>query len=239
MRKVALITGSAKRIGSELSRHLAGKGWDLVLHYNNSFLQVQDLEDELREAFPEGDYRIMKADLGNAHEAENLIPNVISAFGRLDLLINNASIFEPGGVKDTPSDLFDKHLSVNLRAPFILTQKYITHSDEGIIINICDTRITKNKSDYSAYNLSKKALWEFTKMAALEAAPKFRINALAPGLVLPPKGKSKGYLNNLATKTPLQKPAGLFPLIKSIDYILENENLTGQILFCNSGEQLL
>lgn len=239
MRKVALITGSARRIGSELSRHLAGKGWDLVLHYNSSFLQVQDLEEELKLAFPEGDYRIMQANLSNSAETENLIPNVISAYGRLDLLINNASIFKPGGVKDTSAELFDKHISINLRAPFILTQNFITHSDEGIIINICDTRITKNNSDYTAYNLSKKALWEFTKIAALEAAPKFRINALAPGLVLPPEGKSKKYFSNLATNTPLQKPAGLVPIIKSIDYILENENLTGQILFCNSGEQLL
>jgi NAD(P)-dependent dehydrogenase (short-subunit alcohol dehydrogenase family) len=239
MRKVALITGSARRIGSELSRHLAGKRWDLVLHYNSSFEQVQDLEEELKLAFPEGDYRIMQADLNNSAETENLIPNVISAFGRLDLLINNASVFEPGGVEDTSTEQFDKHININLRAPFILTQNYITHSEEGVIVNITDTRITKNSNDYTAYNLSKKALWEFTKIAALEAAPKVRVNALAPGLVLPPAGKSKKYFNNLAANTPLQKPAGLVPLIKSIDYIIENENLTGQILFCNSGEQLL
>jgi NAD(P)-dependent dehydrogenase (short-subunit alcohol dehydrogenase family) len=239
MRKVALITGSAKRIGSELSRHLAGKGWDLVLHYNKSSEQVQDLEEELKLAFPEGDYRIMQADLNNPEETENLIPNTISALGRLDLLINNASVFEPDTVKNSSNELFNKHMNINLRAPFILTSSFMAHSEAGIIVNICDTCITKNRTDYVSYSLSKKALWDFTKIVALESAPNFRVNALAPGLILPPEGETMDYLNNLAAKTPIQKPAGLVPVIKSIDYIIENENLTGQLLFCNSGEQLL
>jgi NAD(P)-dependent dehydrogenase (short-subunit alcohol dehydrogenase family) len=239
MRKVALITGSARRIGSELSRHLAGKGWDLILHYNRSFEQVQDLEEELKLAFPEGDYRIMQADLTNPVETKNLISNAISALGQLDLLINNASVFESGTLSNTSTELFDKHMNINLRAPFILSQNYISHSEEGIIINISDTRITKNSGDYLAYNLSKKSLWEFTKMVALEAAPNFRVNALAPGLILPPEGKDQDYFDELGTKTPLQKTAGLIPVIKSLDYIIENENLTGQILHCNSGEHLL
>lgn len=239
MRKVALITGSAKRIGSELSRHLASKGWDLVLHFNTSYELVQDLEEDLKLAFPEGNYRIMQANLSDAKETENLIPNVISAFGRLDLLINNASIFEPGTIENTSVELYNRHMDINIRAPFILTRNFMKHSNGGVIVNISDTRITNNSNEYAAYNLSKKTLWEFTKIAALEAAPNFRVNALAPGLILPPEGKTKQYFNDLALKTPLKNRAGLVPVIKSLDYIIENENLTGQILFCNSGEHLL
>ena len=93
-----------------------------------------------------------------------------------------------------------------------------------------DTRITNNKSDYAAYSLSKKALWELTKMAAIEMAPDIRVNAIAPGVTLAPEDKDDSYLLGLAENIPMQKPGGIQPILQSIDYILENKHLTGQLL---------
>jgi NAD(P)-dependent dehydrogenase (short-subunit alcohol dehydrogenase family) len=239
MRKVALITGSAKRIGRAVALHLAQSGWDLALHFHHSETEAAELKRELKHINSHGTYRLFQADLNHVPDAENLISNVISAFARLDLLVNNASVFQPGTIRETSTMMVQRNLQVNFVAPFILTKEFANHADNGVIINLVDTRIKKNNSSHAAYSLSKKVLWELTKMSALELAPAFRVNAIAPGAVLPPEGKDDAYLNNLSEATPMKEPAGLKPVLQSLSYILENENLTGQVLFCDSGEQLL
>lgn len=109
---------------------------------------------------------------------------------------------------------------------------------KGVIINFVDTRITNNRSNFAAYSLSKKALWEATKMAALELGPHIRVNAIAPGLTLAPAEKGDDYLQNLSKHIAMQRPGGIDPILTSIDYILENDYLTGQLLFCDGGENL-
>ena len=108
----------------------------------------------------------------------------------------------------------------------------------GLIINFVDTRIVTNLSNFAAYSISKKALWEMTKMAALEFAPQIRVNAIAPGLTLPPEEKGEEYLWKLSEKIAMKRPGGLDPILKSMDYILNNDYLTGQLLFCDGGENL-
>jgi NAD(P)-dependent dehydrogenase (short-subunit alcohol dehydrogenase family) len=115
---------------------------------------------------------------------------------------------------------------------------FANHCKFGNIINFVDTRITKNKSNFAAYSLSKKGLWELTKMAALEFAPEIRVNAIAPGVTLPPEDKDEKYLWNLAENIPMKKPGGLKPILNSLDFILENDHLTGQLLFADGGENL-
>jgi len=239
MRKVALITGSAKRIGRAVALHLAQSGWDLALHYHHSEAEAAELKKELKHINHHSTFRLFQADLGNISDVENLISNVISAFARLDLLVNNASVFCVGNIKETSSGLLQKNLQINFMAPFVLSREFANHADNGVIINLVDTRIKQNTFSHAAYSLSKKVLWELTQMSALEFAPAFRVNAIAPGAVLPPDGKDENYLNGIAKDTPLQQPAGLKPILQSLSYILENENLTGQILYCDSGEQLL
>ena len=239
MRKVALITGSAKRIGRAIALQLAESGWDLALHFHHSETEAAELKKELKHIYNHGTYRLFQADLNHIPDVENLISNVISAFARLDLVINNASVFQPGAIKDTSSGMLQRNLQVNFMAPFILSREFANHADNGVIINVVDTRITKNSFSHAAYSLSKKLLWELTRMSALEFAPAFRVNAIAPGAVLPPEGNDEIYLNQISEATPMKEPAGLEPVLKSLSYILENENLTGQVLFCDSGEQLI
>jgi NAD(P)-dependent dehydrogenase (short-subunit alcohol dehydrogenase family) len=118
-------------------------------------------------------------------------------------------------------------------------RNYANSADNGQIINIVDTRITNNKSEHLSYSLSKKSLWELTQMAALELAPNFRVNAIAPGAVLAPVGKNQNYLEMVADKTPMKSPSGVISVLKSIDYIIENKDLTGQLIYCDGGAHLM
>jgi NAD(P)-dependent dehydrogenase (short-subunit alcohol dehydrogenase family) len=238
MTKTALITGAAKRVGKELALHLAAKGWNIAIHYNTSAEDAIKLQDELKSSFPNQKFELFSADLNVTSEVENLISQVIRKMGSIDLLINNASVFDRGDFANTTTDFLDRQMNVNFRVPFILIRNFARLAKEGTIINFVDTRIVNNKSNFAAYSLSKKALWELTKMTALELGPNIRVNAIAPGLTLPPEEKSEDYLLKLAENIPMKRPGGLEPILKSMDYILNNDYLTGQILFCDGGENL-
>jgi NAD(P)-dependent dehydrogenase (short-subunit alcohol dehydrogenase family) len=163
---------------------------------------------------------------------------VVAQFGPFQLLVNNASVFNGGYIKETTPELFDKQVNVNLKAPFFLMRDFAIHCKNGNIINLVDTRVSENKSDYAAYSLSKKGLWEITKMAAIEFAPDIRVNAIAPGVSLAPEDRDEKYLEKLAESIPMKRPGGIEPILKSIDFILENDHLTGQLLFADGGENL-
>ena len=239
MAKVALITGSAVRLGRKIAHHLANNGWDLALHYSSSSKEISNFEAELKNHFPDQRFYTFRAELGATDQTQELLKLVFERFGHLDLLVNNASVFESSSLKETSTDLMIRQTMVNYMAPFILMRDYVNYSDKGLIINIVDTRITKNKSDYFSYSLSKKSLWEMSKMAALELAPHFRVNAIAPGVILPPVGKDKIFLEKIAINTPMKIPTGVNPVLKTIDYIIENEDLTGQLIYCDGGGHLL
>ncbi|MDP4184355.1 MAG: SDR family oxidoreductase [Bacteroidota bacterium] len=238
MKKTALITGSARRLGNAMALHLAGRGWNIAIHYNQSAYAAVKLKSELSEKFPNNSYDIIKANLVDLTEVQRLIPETMEKFGKIDLLINNASVFEPSFLTDTTPDLFQTQMDINFRAPFFLIRDYAHMQNEGLIINLLDTRITRSESNYAAYTLSKKALWELTKMAAFELGPYFRVNAIAPGAILPPDDKDSVYLENMAQRIPMKRPGGVDPVLQSLDYILENDYLTGQILFCDGGEHI-
>ncbi|TKG93498.1 SDR family oxidoreductase [Puteibacter caeruleilacunae] len=239
MKPTALITGSAKRIGNAIARHLAEQGWNIAIHYHSSVLSAARLKNDLSSKNPDGKFELISADLNDLNAVEEIVPTVIKEFGTLDLIVNNASIFNKKSLKETTIDFFDAQMQVNFKAPMLLTQVYSRLQEGGLIINLLDTRVTGNQSDYAAYSLSKKLLWEFTKMAAVEYAPAFRINGIAPGATLPPADKDKQYLEKLALNTPMEKPTGVDPILKSIDYVINNEFLTGQLLFCDGGENLV
>lgn len=238
MNKVALITGGAKRIGRAMAFHLAKNGWNLAIHYNSSKEAILALELELKGMYPNQRFASFKVDLGATETASELVANVVDKMGTVDLLINNASLFNSATLKSSRNDLIFQQTMVNYIAPFILMRDFANSTKQGLIINLLDTRITKNNSDYLAYTLSKKALLELTKMAALELAPAIRVNGIAPGAVLPPEDKDHTYLDQIALKTPMKTPSGLLAILKSLDFILDNQDLTGQVIFCDGGDHL-
>jgi pteridine reductase len=238
MSKLALITGASKRIGRAIAEHLAGKGWNLCIHYNSSEKEAENLEDKLRLLYPGQKFFRVKANLEIEQDLDKLISSVVAEAGQFSLLVNNASVFDRNYLIDTDTNFLKHQMDVNFSAPFTLIRDFVRLCGKGNIINLVDTRITTNKSNFAAYSLSKKALWELTKMAALEFAPHIRVNAIAPGVSIPPEGKGEEYIRKLAADIPTKEPVGLGPVLQSVDFILENNYLTGQLLFADGGENL-
>ncbi len=239
MTSTTLITGAAKRVGKAVALHLASQGWNIALHYNTSATEAELLRGELIKLYPQQQFELFGADLNQAEAVELLIPRVIQKFSGIHLLINNASVFEPSKLIKTSTEFFERQMNVNFKAPFILSRNYAQTFRSGVIVNFVDTRIVNNQSKFAAYSLSKKALWELTKMTALEFGPGIRVNAIAPGLTLAPEERGEDYLWKLAEKIPMKRPGGLNPILKSLDYVLNNDYLTGQLLFCDGGENLV
>jgi len=237
--KTALITGAAKRIGREMALHLAKQSWNLALHYNCSEKEAESLREYLKALYPQQEFNVFACELSDETELEKLMLRVFKVCGSIDLLINNASVFDPGLIRKTDLSLFNHQMDVNLKAPFILMRDYARICKQGLIVNFLDTRITKFSSTYAAYSLSKVALAHLTQMGALELGPEIRVNGIAPGPVLPPLNGEPDYLEVKAAQTPMKLPGGVQPILKSLDYILESNFLTGQILYCDGGEQLI
>ena len=234
---VALVTGGAKRIGAAISAYLAKHNYHVIVHYHQSAQEARNLVSDIQREG--GSAACLKANLNNSKETLNLIQKAFRQHKRLDLLINNASVFEPSLIIDNNIALLERHFNVNFKTPLILMSEYARSTKKGHIINILDTHITENKTKYTSYVLSKKALAEATKMAALEFAPKIRVNAIAPGLILPPEKKAATYLNRLAKDIPLKRKGDCSKITASIQFLLDNDFLTGQILFNDGGEHLL
>jgi len=232
----ALITGSARRVGRAISLHLSSLGYRIALHYNSSKREAQSVADLLKNNG--GACEIFDCDLSNEKATTQLIKRVYTRFSDLNILINNASIFEPSDFIHEPLIAFNKHMATNLKAPYILTYEFAKHVKTGNIINILDTSIVKNRTRYFAYLLSKKSLAELTMMSAIELAPKIRVNAVAPGFILPP-AKGKLDLKNKLKNIPLQTQGNVEQISQSIEFLINNPYLTGQIIFNDGGEHLL
>lgn len=235
--QTALITGSANRIGKALALALAECGYTIALHYNHSQQAAAKTAAEIKRKG--GRCEIFSGNLGNEYEAKKLVPTVLEKLPRLSLLINNASIFQRSNL--VPLDLknFDEHFAVNLKAPYILTSVFAQNCKRGHIINILDTHIVQNKTAHFAYLLSKKALHDLTKMAAVALAPHIRVNAVAPGLILPPADQPADYLDRLAKQVPLKRKGTPTQITQCVKFLIENDYLTGQVLFNDGGEHLL
>ncbi len=234
-----LITGAAKRIGRALAELFAGRGWEVVIHYNNSASSAQDLSAYLQNKYSDRHFPTVKADLSDAGKSVKLLMDELPApIKGLDALINCASVFEPSSLAETDDQLWRQQMTVNFETPFKLMQTFYNNYGKGSIVNILDTRIVNNNWSHAAYSLSKKALMELTRMAALEWAPEVRVNGVAPGPVLPPPGKEATYLKKVIADTPLQRVVGLDELAESVWFLVANSAITGQIIFCDSGAHL-
>ncbi len=234
-----LITGAAKRVGKALAELFAARDWEVVIHYNHSEEAALDLSLGLQNKYPDRHFPIVRADLSDGDKFVALLMDKLPApIKGLDALINCASVFEPSSVAETDYHLLRQQMAVNFEAPFMLMQAFYQLHGSGAIVNILDTRIVNNSWSHAAYSLSKKALMELTRMAALEWAPGVRVNGVAPGPVLPPPDKDAAHLKKVAADTPLKKVVGLNDLAESVWFLIANSAITGQIIFCDSGAHL-
>ncbi|MBT3979890.1 MAG: SDR family oxidoreductase [Bacteriovoracaceae bacterium] len=234
----ALVTGASRRIGREIALKLAKDGHNLALHYNNSLSSAEELRDEISKMGRKCE--IFRADLNSHSQRSKLIENVFSEFKTLSILVNNASSFEPCDFLQTTEKDFDDQFGINFKAPFFLTQSFVKKADSGVIINMLDTRVFRNDTDFFIYNLSKKSLHQLTKMLARELAPKFRVHGLCLGPILAPSynGPSED-LATLKRNTPMEKVGTPSDIARILSLLAHEPLLTGICLPLDGGESLL
>lgn len=236
MAQAALVTGGAKRIGREIVLFLADKGYDIALHYESS-------EKEAKEvcAFVEKKGRrcgLFQCDLGDMKAVSKLIPEITKTFPDLSLLVNSASIFKRARFMETDPDLFDRYVQINFKTPFFLSQDFARICKKGLIINILDTKIHKTLIQYFIYTLSKKALFEFTRMAAKELGPDIRVNGIAPGLILPAAGMGKKEFEEMGEHIPLKRTGDPQDIARAVEFFIGNPFVTGEVISVDGGEHL-
>ena len=237
--QVALVTGAARRVGRILALTLAQAGVHVAVHYGHSTQAAEETVDRLRsygvraEAF--------QADLTRPDAPVRLFRQVQEVMGLPRILVNSAAVFLPGTVRETTLENWDHHLSLNLRAPFLLIQAFAraVAQGPGKIVNISDWRAVYPGRKYLAYTVSKAALHTLTQMAAHELAPRIQVNALALGAVLPPPGKDEAYLARLVERTPGRRPIRSEEIGQALLFLLRNDAVTGEILFVDAGAHLV
>lgn len=234
--QTALVTGAAQRLGRAISLALAEAGVNVVIHYHRSADEAEALRREL-EVLGVGAWTVV-ADLGRPEEYQTLVTRALAAAGTLDILVNNASIFPRATLADVSWNDLLASLEVNAWAPFVLSREFHQHVGHGAIINLLDTRVQGYDWAHVAYILSKHALAVLTRMTALEYAPAIRVNAVAPGLILPPPGQDESYLQRLHDTVPLKRHGSAADIAAAVRFLLQSDFVTGQVLFVDGGRHL-
>lgn len=234
----ALITGGGVRIGRAIALQLAAQGIDLAIHYRTS---ADAAEQTAADARAQGVSAVtVAADLGDMDAAAALIPTAAAVLGKpIDLLINNASLFENDSVASLTPESLDAHLSVNLKAPLLLSQAManaLPDSRGGNIINIIDQRVLKPTPWFVSYTLSKAGLLTLTQTLAMALAPRIRVNGIGPGPVLPNERQSAEQFNRQWHSTLLQRGAEPEEIAAAVTFLLNAPSITGQMLALDGGQ---
>jgi pteridine reductase len=236
--RVALVTGGAVRIGRAISSALAEDGYRLVIHYNSSSGPADELVDEIRAAG--GEAVAIGADLADADAVRRLASEAVDAFGGIDVLVNNASVFPSERLEETDEALWDHTVAVNLRAPFFLIRHLAgtLRERKGAVINMADLAGIQAWAAYAAHGISKAGIVHLTEVAARSLAPDVRVNGIAPGTVLPPESMSDDEIRQLAERAPLKKNGSPEDVVRALRYLLAADFVTGQTLVVDGGRLL-
>lgn len=236
--KTALITGGAVRVGAEITRALAARGHCVVIHYNASSAPAEDLRDEIVAAG--GEARIVGADLADADAVRRLAHEAEAAFGGIDVLINNASVFPDEKMADTDEALWDHTMAVNLKAPFFLIRHLAPtlRKHRGAVVNMADLAGIQSWLGYAAHGIAKAGIVHLTRVAARELAPEVRVNAIAPGTVLPPESMDDAMVDSLGRRNPLGRIGSPGDVVRALDYLLDADFVTGETLVVDGGRLL-
>lgn len=237
--KTALVTGGAIRIGRAISLALAGEGMRVVVHYHSSSTEADALVGEVRSAG--GEAVAIGADLSVHAEVERLAREAAAAFGGVDVLVNNASVFPPERLGEVGEGLWDRTLAVNLKAPFFLTQLLapaMKARGAGVVVNLADLAGLQPWAAYAVHAVSKAGLVHFTKVAARALAPEVRVVAIAPGTVLPPARLPGEELERLARRAPLGRIGAPEDVTRALLYLLRADFVTGEVMVVDGGRTL-
>ncbi len=236
--KVVLITGAAHRIGAALVRGLHAQGMNVAIHYNTSRSAALTLQRELNH-LRERSTILIQADLTEIDKIPALVKQAREAWGRLDVLINNASSFYPTGTGTTDERSWDNLIGTNLKAPFFLAQAAAPHLAKwrGSIVNITDIHALRPLKGYPVYSIAKAGLGMLTKALACELGPRVRVNAVAPGAILWPEQELDDVAKQrIISRTFLKRQGSPDDIVRAVIYLIRDADyVSGEILTVDGG----
>lgn len=234
--KSILITGAARRVGRIFALACARAGANVVIHHGHSEEEARSVHDEIKGLGRQS--WIFKADLSDSSQAQSLIPQITESTP-LHGLVNSAAIFEPLSLEQTTIKEWEKHIAINLTAPFLLSQAFARQANEGgRIVNILDWRALRPGADHFPYTVSKASLAAMTKSLAVALAPTTLVNGLALGAILPP---SDGTRNpEIIRNVPMKRWAHEDEIEQALIFLLTGpEYVTGEIIHVDGGRHLV
>jgi len=239
--KVALVTGSAKRVGRALALALAENGCHIVVHYGHSTEAAQETVAKITALGVKA--WAISVDLNDEAAVSSLIPFVLEKAGRLDILINSASIFLPEDFLEADSATWDRNMMVNLKVPFLLSQAFARALPEhrpGKIINLLDVMAMRPQNHHFSYTVSKYGLEGLTQaMAHGLAARNIQVNGIALGAILPNVNDTPDQFEKLAQHIPAQRTGSPEDVVKAMLYLLKDADfVTGEIIRVDGGRHL-
>ncbi len=235
-----LVTGAAQRIGRSIALGFAKRKWFVVIHYHLSRQAADDLVHHIHEMG--GKALAVRADLSDIPETEELIKQTNRVIGQpITCLVNNASIFERDEAGTVTNQSWQRHLQINLHAPFILSQEFyrqLPPKIPGHIINIIDQRVLCLTPYFTSYTVSKSALWTLTQTLALAWAPYIRVNAIGPGPTLPSVRQTPQQFEEQYSAMPLQRAVTPEEISHTVQFLIDTPSITGQMIALDSGQHL-
>lgn len=240
--KVALITGAARRIGAAIAKHLHQAGYKVIIHCRSALVEAQQLAQHLNQQRPNSAF-VLQGDLCEHHAVKELLSSTIAWAGRLDLLVNNASVFRRTGLTELDDNVWDDLFDSNVKAPFLLSlaaRPFLT-KQQGAIINLTDIHADRPLKDYAVYCQTKAALAMQTKALAREFAPQVRVNGIAPGAIVWPEednALSFELQHEIVGKTLLKRHGDPLFIAQAVLALAENPFITGQILNVDGGRSI-
>ncbi|WP_171235018.1 SDR family oxidoreductase [Ruegeria sp. HKCCA6837] len=245
----ALVTGAGIRLGRAMALYLAGRGYDVAVHYATSEQPAQETVAKIQALGRHAE--ALQADLLDEAQVKALLPNAAEALGGpITCLVNNASIFEYDNIHTSTRQSWDRHLDSNLRAPFVLTQAMAEQGltagmDEneeplaaGLIVNMVDMRVRKLTPEFMSYTIAKMGLWALTRTAAQALSPDIRVNAIGPGPTVQGHRQSEQHFQAQRSNTVLERGSNPSDITAALGYFLDAHAVTGQLLCVDGGQHL-
>jgi NAD(P)-dependent dehydrogenase (short-subunit alcohol dehydrogenase family) len=234
-----LVTGAGRRLGRAIALDLAQSGWRVGVHYHASAEEALEVVDQI--GAMGGQAAALEADLSRLQDLAPLIEACCERLGPATCLINNAACFEWDTVESLDSETWAMHLDVNLRAPVFLTQAFartLPAHVSGDVVNVVDQKVLRLDPDYFSYTLAKSALWTATQTLAQALAPRIRVNAIAPGPVLPARDQTEAEFDEECRSTLMKRVVSIDDVTGAVRFLLETPSVTGQMIALDAGQHL-
>lgn len=244
----ALVTGGARRLGRAMALYLAGRGYDVAIHYASSAEEAESASDEARALGVTA--ATLYADILNEAEVRALVPAAAKALGGpLTVLVNNASIFEYDNIRSGTRESWDRAIESNLRAPVVLAQDFALQApkatirdgealSQALVVNMLDQRVRKLTPEFMSYTIAKMGLWAFTQTAARALGPDIRVNAIGPGTTLKGAKQSEEQFHAQRAASILARGANADDICAALGYLLDAKAVTGQLICVDGGQHL-